>query len=195
MLTVIRSVMSTAGSRRPLTNIPLSDPLSIAIQRRPWSYRSTRCAQEIRGGHPDVGAQVTADHDVVPCCEGALRPVAANGENRRDWSAHRNQLYRYCRRRPLISLGRRSRRTGSASRSSACALCCSACTTTSPNAHRRRLDPVEQIRLGQQGPAHRHELESVGHRPVHGLAVGDPAQQDQRQGELLSEPHGVARAQ
>jgi hypothetical protein len=43
------------------------------------------------------------------------------------------------------------------------------------------LDAVEQIRLGQQRPAHRHELESGGHRPVHGLAVGDAAQQDQRQ--------------
>ena len=101
-------------------------------------------------GHPDVGAQVTADHDVVPCCEGALRPVAANGENRRDWSAHRNQLYRYCRRRPLINPGAGHHAQGPrVDRRHALV------AVRAQRLHRMRiavgLDPVEQIRLGQQG--------------------------------------------
>ena len=48
MLTCMPSWMSTVGTRRPLTNMPLRLPLSIAIHR-PWSNRSTRCAREIRG--------------------------------------------------------------------------------------------------------------------------------------------------
>jgi hypothetical protein len=48
MLICWPSWMSTVGTRRPLTNIPLRLPLSIATQR-PWSKRATRCAREING--------------------------------------------------------------------------------------------------------------------------------------------------
>ena len=43
----------------------------------------------------DVGAQVTADDDVVARREGSGRPVVPNGQRGRGWSAHRGQLYRY----------------------------------------------------------------------------------------------------
>jgi hypothetical protein len=47
-LTLWPSRMSTTGTRRPLTYVPFSEPLSIA-SHRPWSNRSKRCAREIRG--------------------------------------------------------------------------------------------------------------------------------------------------
>ena len=54
------------------------------------------------------------------------------------------------------------------------------------------LDPVDQIRFGQQGPAHRDEVEAFGHRQVHRFAVGDTAEQDQRQLQFGTEPLRVA---
>ena len=55
------------------------------------------------------------------------------------------------------------------------------------------LDPVDQVRFGQQRPAHRDEVEALGHRQVHGLAVGDSTEQDQRQLQLGTEQLGVAQ--
>ncbi len=48
MLRLCPSVRSTVGTRRPLTNMPLRLPLSIATHR-PWSKRRTRWAREISG--------------------------------------------------------------------------------------------------------------------------------------------------
>src|SRR5579875_1838681 len=48
MLMLWPSWMSTTGTRRPLTKVPFSEPLSIA-SHRPWSKRSNRCAREISG--------------------------------------------------------------------------------------------------------------------------------------------------
>ena len=48
MLMIWPSWMSTIGIRRPATNIPFSELLSIAIQR-PWSKRSSRWARAISG--------------------------------------------------------------------------------------------------------------------------------------------------
>src|SRR3954447_16055410 len=45
-------------------------------------------------------------------------------------------------------------------------------------------DPVDQVRLAQHRPAHRDELEALGHREVHRVAIGDPAEQDQRKLQL-----------
>ena len=48
MLMVWPSWMSTSGTRRPLTKVPFSEPLSIA-SHLPWSKRSSRWAREISG--------------------------------------------------------------------------------------------------------------------------------------------------
>ncbi len=55
-------------------------------------------------GDADVGAQIPADDDVVAGREGAWGSVVPNGQRRGCWSAHRNQLYRYCLRRAGATL-------------------------------------------------------------------------------------------
>jgi hypothetical protein len=52
MFTVMPSVMSNCGTRLPLTYIPLSEPLSNAVQRPPeleGSNRSTTWARDTSG--------------------------------------------------------------------------------------------------------------------------------------------------
>ena len=44
-------------------------------------------------GQSYIGAQIAADHDIVPGGEGAWRPVVPNGQNRRERLAHRRLLY------------------------------------------------------------------------------------------------------
>jgi hypothetical protein len=39
--------------------------------------------------------------------------------------------------------------------------------------------PLDQVGLAQQHPAHGHELEPVGHRPVDRFQTVDPAEEDQ----------------
>ena len=55
------------------------------------------------------------------------------------------------------------------------------------------LDPVDQVGFGQQRAAHRDEVEALGHREVHRLAVGDAAEQDQRHLQFGAEQLGVAQ--
>jgi hypothetical protein len=47
----------------------------------------------VRDAH--IGSQITANDDIVACCEGALGSVIPHGQHRRGGClGHRNQLYR-----------------------------------------------------------------------------------------------------
>jgi len=50
---------------------------------------------------------------------------------------------------------------------------------------------MEQIGLTQQGACHGHERETFGHGQVHSLLAGDPAKQNERQGQRVAELAGT----